>query len=73
MKIISQTDLSREGNDCWINETIMLCEEFDSMYFVISIKSVTGWSDYKDIRILDGMGYSKECAIKKYEEYGGKL
>ena len=71
MKIISQTDLSRAGNDCWINETIMLCEEFNSMYFVISIKSATGWSDYKDIRILDGMEYSKEYAIKKYKEYGG--
>ena len=73
MKILSQTDLSREGNDCWINETLMLCEEFNDMYFVLSVEKVVGWSDYKDIRILDGMGYSKEYAIKKYKEYGGKL
>ena len=73
MKILSQTDLSRAGNDCWINETIMLCEEFDAMYFVMSIEKVTGWSDYKDIKIIDGMSYSKEYAIKKYKEYGGKL
>ena len=73
MKIISQTDLSREGNDCWINETIMLCEDFNDMYFVLSIKKVDGWSDYKDIQILNGMVYSKEDAIKKYKEHGGKL
>ena len=73
MKIIAQTDLFREGNDCWINEIIILCEEFDDMYFVLSIEKVSGWSDYKDIRILDGMSYSKDYAIKKYKEYGGKL
>ena len=72
MKIIAQTDLSREGNDCWINETVMLCEEFNDMYFVLSIEKVSGWSDYKDIGMYE-MNYSKDYAIKKYKELGGKL
>ena len=72
MKILAQTDLSREGNDCWINETIMLCEEFDAIYFTISIEKVVGWRDYRDVRIFNDAQYTKNYAIKKYKEYGGR-
>ena len=37
MKIISTTDLSREGNDCYIYESVSLVEAF-GMYTVIVAK-----------------------------------
>ena len=48
MKIVSTTDLSDYGNDCYINKSVTLIEEF-GMYTVITCKRVTGWSTYEDI------------------------
>ena len=71
MNIISQTDLSREGNDCWINESVILCEEFN-LYFVPRIMEVSGWSDYQDVSLLCEPTDNKSEAANVYKEYGGK-
>ena len=72
MNIISQTDLSREGNDCWINEAVILCEEFN-LYFVFKIIKVSGWSDIQEVRSLCEPTDNKSEAASVYKKYGGKL
>lgn len=72
MNIISQTDSSREGNDCWINEAVILCEEFD-LYFVLCVKKISGWSDYRDVSLLCEPTDNKSEAASVYKKHGGKL
>jgi hypothetical protein len=48
MKVISTTDLSREGNDCYIYQSISLVEAF-GMYTVIDAEKVIGSWDKRDI------------------------
>lgn len=72
MNIISQTDLSREGNDCWINEAVILCEEFN-LYFVLKIMKVSGWSDCQDVSLLCEPTDNKSEAASVYKKRGGKL
>ena len=71
MNIISQTDLSREGNDCWINESIILCEQFN-LYFVLKIIKVSGWSDIQEMGIPCEPTENKSEAMRIYKKYGGK-
>ena len=71
MNILARTDLSREGNDCWINESVILCEEFN-LYFVLSIKKVSGWSDYQEVRLVGEITDNKSKATLVYKTCGGK-
>lgn len=48
MKVISTTDLSREGNDCYIYESVSLVEAF-GMHTVIVAKKICGWWDTREI------------------------
>ena len=72
MKIISTTDLSREGNDCYIYESVSLVEAF-GMYMVITCQRVTGWSETEDVCIQGEPTTDIEEAKQRYWEYGGKL
>ena len=72
MKIISTTDLSREGNDCYIYESVSLVEEF-GMYTVITCQKVVGWSEHQDICFQNNPTTDIEEAKQRYWEYGGKL
>ena len=72
MNIISHTDLSKAGNDCWINEAIILCEEFN-LYFVLKVMKVSGWSDHQDVNLLCEPTDNKSEAANAYKKYGGKL
>ena len=72
MKIISTTDLSREGNDCYIYESVSLVEAF-GMYAVIICERVTGWSDYEEMEFRGKPTTDIEEAKQRYWEYGGKL
>ena len=51
MNIISTTDVSREGNDCYIHQTETLVE-FCGMYAVIECVKITGWWEEKDVRVM---------------------
>ena len=48
MRVIESKDLSREGNDCWIYESVSLCEEFDR-YFILRCYRATGSADYEQV------------------------
>jgi hypothetical protein len=51
MRIISTTDLSREGNDCYIYESISLVEQFD-IYIVLNFIDITGWAEREECHVL---------------------
>lgn len=72
MKIISTTDLSREGNDCYIHESVSLVEEF-GMYMVITCSKVVGWRKSEDVYFWGEPTTDIEDAKQRYWEYGGKL
>ena len=48
MKVISTTDLSDYGNDCYIHKSVSLIEEF-GMYNVLTAKKVVGWHNQTDM------------------------
>lgn len=67
MNIISSTNLSRYGNDCYIEESVSLVEQFD-IYAVIRFYKVSGWSDREEVNVLITTS-SRTEAGKKYKEY----
>jgi hypothetical protein len=67
MNIISSTNLSRYGNDCYIEESVSLVEQFD-IYAVIRFYKVSGWSEREEVDVLITTS-SKSEAGKKYKEY----
>jgi hypothetical protein len=70
MRIISTTDISREGNDCYIYESVTLAEQFD-IYSVINFLKVTGWAEQEEARVLCTTG-DLELAKKVYKDAGGE-
>lgn len=71
MRIISTTDISREGNDCYIYESVSLVEQFD-IYSVINFLNITGWAKREEVRVLCTTRDIDE-AKKVYRSVGGKL
>ena len=71
MKVISTTDKSRYGNDCYIKETVSLVEQFD-MYAIIVFRKVTGWFENEDVFVKD-VTTDYNVAVAKYEDCGGIL
>lgn len=71
MRVISTTDISREGNDCYIYESVTLAEQFD-IYSVINFLSITGWAEREDVRVLCTTRDLKK-AKKVYKSTGGIL
>jgi hypothetical protein len=67
MEVISTTNLSRYGNDCYIEESVSLVEQFD-LYAVIRFYKVSGWSDREEVDVLITTT-SRSEAGKKYKEY----
>lgn len=70
MRVISTTDISREGNDCYIYESVSLVEQFD-IYSVINFLNVTGWAKREEVRVLCTTQDINE-AKKVYRSVGGK-
>lgn len=67
MNIISTTNLSRYSNDCYIEESVSLVEQFD-LYAVIRFYKVSGWSNREEVSVLITTK-SRTEAGKKYKEY----
>lgn len=67
MNIISTTNISRPGNDCYIEESVSLVEQFD-IYAVIRFYKVSGWADREEVSVLITTK-SRTEAGKKYKEY----
>lgn len=71
MRVVKSTDISREGNDCFINESISIIEEF-GVYSVIVCLRVTGWAKREVTYIVEtSSDYEKIKA--KYRELRGEL
>ena len=69
MNILHITDLSRHGNDCYIEELIVLVEAL-GMYSVIVITKVFGsWGDEQISASAPTFSYPK--AMRWYKEKGG--
>jgi hypothetical protein len=71
MRVISTTDLSREGNDCYLYESVSLVEQF-GLYSIISILKVVGWSEYEETCVLK-CTKDYEAAKKAYVDNDGVL
>lgn len=67
MKVISTTDVSRIGNDCYIEESYSLVEQF-GLYAVIKFYKVSGWSDREEVTILITTSDKAEAG-KEYKKY----
>lgn len=72
MKVLSTTNLSDYGNDCYINRSVSLVECF-GMYRVILAEKVSGWCPSAEIYCP----YETTCDFKKaksmYKKAGGKF
>ena len=67
MNVLSTTAVSRPGNDCYIEESYSLVEQF-GLYAVIKFYKVSGWSDWEEVSVLITTSTKSEAA-KKYKEY----
>jgi hypothetical protein len=71
MEIVSTTDRSRAGNDCYIYESVSLVMQFD-MYAVIVCQRVTGWAEREEVSVqCVTRDYAQ--AKKAYKHCGGIL
>lgn len=67
MNIISTTDVSRYGNDVYIEESYSLIEQF-GLYAVIRFYKVSGWSSREEVEVVFSSS-SKTEAAKIYKNY----
>ena len=72
MKVISTTDKSRHGNDCYIYETVSLVEEF-GMYNIITAEKVVGWCGRERMYLKSDTTCNFDKARYMYEQAGGIL
>ena len=67
MEIISTTNVSRPGNDVYIEESYTLAKQF-GVYAIIRFYRVSGWSEREEVSVLLSTSNEGE-ARKKYKEY----
>lgn len=66
MEILSTTDVSRPGNDVYIEESYSLVKQF-GVYAVIRFYRVSGWSTQEEVSVIIATTNQTE-ASKKYKE-----
>lgn len=71
MKVIHTTDTSRYGNDCYINESISLIEQF-GVYVILICQNITGWFSKEDAFVVHTTK-DYNTAVKMYKDYGGVM
>ena len=71
MKILYSTDTSQYGNDCYINETTNLVEQF-GVYAIIICQKITGWHEKEDIFVKQ-VTTDYDTAVAMYKDYGGVI
>jgi hypothetical protein len=67
MNVISTVVTSRYGNDCYIEESFSLVEQF-GLYAVIRFQKVHGWQEKEEVTVLIATTDKTEAG-KKYKEY----
>lgn len=71
MKVISTTDLSGKGNDCYIYKSVSLVEAF-GMYTIIVADKTNGWCTTRKIYCQDTTS-DLDMAKHMYKQSGGIL
>jgi hypothetical protein len=71
MKILSTTDTSRFGNDCYIYETVNLVGQFGT-YAIIMCQKISGWAEREDIFVVQTTT-DYNTAVAMYKDYGGVM
>ena len=66
MEILSTTDVSREGNDCYLQQSYTLIKQF-GVYAVIFISRASGWASHETVEVLISTTNADE-ARKLYKE-----
>lgn len=67
MEVLSSTNVSRIGNDCYIEESYSLVEQFD-LYAIIRFYKVSGWSDREEVSVVFTSS-SRSEAGREYKKY----
>ena len=67
MNIIKTKDTSRYGNDCYINETVSLVEQF-GIYAIVFCQKISGWAAKEDIFVAQTTT-DPAIAEKMFEDY----
>lgn len=71
MKIIATTDTSTYGNDCYINKSVTLAEQF-GVYAVIIFDKTTGWYERNEVDVMTKTT-DYDVAVAMYKYYGGVM
>ena len=67
MEIISTTNVSRPGNDVYIEESYTLAKQF-GVYAIIRFYRVSGWASREEVTV-ELVTSNESEARKKYKEY----
>lgn len=67
MNIIFTVNTSREVNDCYIQETVSLVEQF-GIYAIITCQKISGWFSREDI-VVNQVTSDRELALKMFKDY----
>lgn len=71
MNVLATTDISTDGNDCYIYKSVSLVEQF-GMFGIIIMEKTTGWFDSSNIMVVHHTD-SPQKAINSFIEHGGIL
>ena len=66
MKILRQINKSREGNDCWIDETYTMCEWL-GIYYILHHQKVSGWNNCEKVSVVNEPTQNKEEIDKQWK------
>lgn len=72
MKVISTTDLSTDGNDCYIYKSVSLVEAF-GMYNILTAEKVVGWCEREQMYLMADSTCNFDKAKYIYKQKGGIL
>ena len=72
MRVISTTDLSDYGNDCYIHKSVSLVEDF-GMYNILIAEKVIGWYEIEQMYLMVDTTCNFDKAKYIYKQAGGIL
>ena len=72
MRVISTTDLSDYGNDCYIHKSVSLVEDF-GMYNILTAEKVVGWCEREQMYLKADTTCNFDKAKWMYKQAGGIL
>ena len=70
MRVLSTTDLSDYGNDCYIHKSVSLVEDF-GMYNILTAEKVVGWCKREQMYFKAYPTCNFDKAKRMYKQAGG--